>query len=153
MSGPILIVDDEPDIRELIAYGLGRGGWEVETAGNGADALARLCGSRPGGIVLDLVLPDIHGLGILEIARQLWVDDRVPIIVVSCLTTPELQAQVMEGGADAFLPKPFILEELMAVVDRLCRKRSRRISSATVTGPLRRIKGKRRTRRKTGATR
>jgi DNA-binding response OmpR family regulator len=153
MSGPILIVDDEPDIRELIAYGLGRGGWEVETAGSGADALARLCGSRPGGIILDLVLPDIHGLGILEIARQLWIDDPVPVIVISGLQTGELRAKAIAEGADAFLPKPFILEDLMALVEELCRKKTRRISSLPATGRPKRIKGRRRARGSTGATR
>ena len=153
MSGPILIVDDEPDIRELIAYGLGRGGWEVETAGNGADALARLCGSRPSGIILDLLLPDIHGLGILEMVRQLWAENPVPVIIISCLQTGELRAEALAEGADAFLPKPFILEELMALVEQLCRKKTRRITSVPATGRSKRIKGRRRTRGKTGATR
>ena len=121
MNGPILIVDDEPDIRDLIAYGLGRSGWAVETASSGATALARLCGSRPSGIILDLVLPDIHGLGILEIARQLWVEDPVPVIVISCLQTSEMQTEAEAEGADAFLPKPFVLEDLIATVERNCR--------------------------------
>jgi len=153
MSGPILIVDDEPDIRELIAYGLGRGGWQVETAGNGADALARLCGSRPGGIVLDLLLPDIHGLGILEMVRQLWTENPVPVIVASCLQTSELQAEALAEGADAFLPKPFILEDLVALVEQLCPKEPRRIPSVPATGRPKRIKDRCRTGGKTGATR
>jgi DNA-binding response OmpR family regulator len=153
MNGPILIVDDEPDIRELIAYGLGRTGWVVETAGSGADALARLCGSRPSGIILDLVLPDIHGLGILETARQLWADDPVPVIVISCLQTTELRAEAVAEGADAFLPKPFVLEDLVSIVERLCRKKTRRIPSGPATGRPKRTKGRRQARGKTVATR
>ena len=153
MNGPILIVEDEPDIRELIAYGLGRNGWGVETAGSGADALARLCGSRPSGIILDLVLPDIHGLGILETARQLWVEDPVPVIIISCLHTTELRDEALAEGADAFLPKPFLLEDLVSMVEELCRKETRRISSVPANGRPKRIKGRRRTRGKTGATR
>lgn len=153
MNGPILIIDDEPDIRELIAYGLGRNGWVVETADCGADALARLCGSRPSGIILDLVLPDIHGLGILETARQLWVEDPVPVIIISCLQTTELQEEAGAEGADAFLPKPFVLEDLVSTVERLCRDKPRRIPSGPATGRPKRIKGRRQASGRSVATR
>jgi two-component system OmpR family response regulator len=141
MNGPILIIDDEPDIRELIAYGLGRNGWVVETAGCGADALARLCGSRPSGIILDLVLPDIHGLGILETARQIWVEDPVPVIIISCLQTTELQDEAGAEGADAFLPKPFILEDLVSMVERLCRDKNQRVSPGAASRSAKRARG------------
>jgi len=150
MKAPILIIDDEPDVLELMAYGLGRKGWEVETAGNGADAMARMCGSRPSGIILDLMLPDIHGLGILEIARQLWVDDPVPVLVVSSLQSAELETEVMAAGASGFLPKPFILEDLVAAFERLGRGGCRRISSGIVPGRAERNRGERRRRGRSG---
>jgi len=153
MSAPILIIDDEPDIRELIAYGLGRSGWFVETAGSGADALARLCGSRPSGIILDLVLPDIHGLGILETVRELWVVDPVPVIIISCLQTTELRTVAVAEGADAFLPKPFVLEDLITKVERLCQHKTRKAFPGVASGKAMLANGRRRTRTNSVAVR
>jgi len=121
MVAPILIVDHNPAVRELVAYGLCRAGLPIESAATGGEALARICGSRPGALVLDLSLPDIHGVGVIEIVRQLWSDDPVPLIVLSSGRSNGFQTELLGLGADAVLEKPFVLEELITEVRRLCR--------------------------------
>lgn len=118
MLAPVLIVAPDPALQELVAYGLGRADLPFESAETGGEALARLVGSRPAVLVLDLVLPDIHGFGVIEIARQLWPDDPVPLIVLSSQTSAEVEGDLVELGVDAVLSKPFVLEKLVALVSR-----------------------------------
>lgn len=119
MPSPILIVAPDPTLRELVAYGLGRSGLPLESADTGGEALARLHGSRPTALILDLALPDIHGVGVIEIVRQLWPDDPVPLIVLSRRSSFEAREDLLDLGVDAVLGQPFVLEELVAVTRRL----------------------------------
>lgn len=119
MAAPVLIVAPDPALRELVAYGLGRAGLPLESAETGGEALARLHGSRPAALVLDLALPDIHGVGVIEIVRKLWPDDPVPLIVLSRRHSVEAQGDLLELGVDVVLGQPFELEELVAVICRL----------------------------------
>lgn len=136
MATPVLIVAPDPALRELVAYGLGRAGLLLESAETGGEALARLHGTRPAALVLDLVLPDIHGVGVIEIVRQLWPNDPVPLIVLSSRPLVEVQADLLELGVDAVLGKPFELEELVTVISRfvgggrpVVRKRARTLAA------------------------
>lgn len=119
MVAPVLIVAPDSALRELVAYGLGRAGLPLESAKTGGEALARLHGSRPAALVLDLSLPDIHGVGVIEIVRQLWPEDPVPLVVLSRRHSVASQADLLELGVDAVLGQPFELEELVAVICRL----------------------------------
>ena len=121
MNAPILIVSSDSDLRELIAYGLVRSGWTIECAASGGGAFARICGSRPAGVVLDLALPDIHGVGVIEVIRQLWPDEPVPIVILCSEDTGDYRDELLRMGADAVLTQPFTVEMIVEAVDRSCR--------------------------------
>ncbi|MEZ5278267.1 MAG: response regulator [Opitutaceae bacterium] len=122
MPLPILIAAHDPELRELLAYAFVRSGWTTESAGSGGEALARICGSRPAGVVLDLDLPDIHGVGVMEVIRHLWPEEPVPVIVLCSAESEVHRGEVLRMGADAVVSRPFIVEEIVEALGRLVGK-------------------------------
>ena len=119
-QGELLVVDDEPFLREAVAASLRFLGFEVTTAENGAGAL-RLARDRPFDlVVLDVMLPDTDGF---EVVRRLRADgSRIPVIF---LTARDTQADKVTGltlGGDDYLTKPFGLEELAARIRSVLRR-------------------------------
>ena len=115
MAGPILVVDDEPDIREAISELLEQEGYEVVGAGDGAEALSKARATRPTVVLLDLMMPGMNGWEFC--ARQRGDPELagIPVIVVSALgRAPGVTA------AD-YIQKPFDLDALLKAVRRLAR--------------------------------
>jgi len=118
----ILVVDDEPDLRELVRVNLAQAGFAVETAASGREALARLHDAPPDLVVLDLMLPDFSGT---EICRQLRADPELAQVAVIMLTakSDELDRVVgFELGADDYVTKPFSPRELTLRVRAVLRR-------------------------------
>jgi two-component system, OmpR family, phosphate regulon response regulator PhoB len=118
----ILIVEDEPDIRDLIALHLSRDGFSCRTASNGLDALAEIRASRPDLVVLDLMLP---GLGGLDVCRRLRADPgtaTLPIIMLTARADEVDRVVGLELGADDYVVKPFSPKELVARVRAVLRR-------------------------------
>jgi two-component system phosphate regulon response regulator PhoB len=118
----ILVVDDEPDIVALVAYHLAKSGYRVSTAANGHDALAEARKERPALIVLDLMLPGLSGLEVLE---QLRADEPTRSIAVLMLTARKEEQDRIRGlslGADDYLTKPFSPQELVLRVGAILRR-------------------------------
>ena len=113
----VLVVDDESAIRTMIADALDFEGYDVVTATNGADALAKLAACEPDVIVLDLMMPVMDGRSFLMASRQQPRHAGIPVLVVSA--AHDLTAAVSDLGARACLAKPFDLDVLLAVIDRL----------------------------------
>lgn len=113
MSEVVLVVDDDPEIRDMVQWLLEDEGWTVETAVDGLDALTQATRARPSLIVLDMGLPIINGE---EVARRLnaHFDDPPPIVVVSADgRAGERAARI---GAASFLHKPFDVDDLAQIV-------------------------------------
>ena len=119
----LLIVDDDPEIRELIQAYLSRQGFEVDCVEGGAAMDAYLAGHRPDLIVLDLMLPGEHGLAI---ARRLKGGGDIPIIIVSAQGEDIDRIVGLEVGADDYLGKPFNPRELLARIRAVLRRIGRR---------------------------
>lgn len=133
MSQKILVVDDEPHILELVKYNLAQEGFEVLTAHDGAQAVARARDSQPDLIILDIMLPYVDGL---EVCRQIRRDSAVPIIMLTA-KGGELERVVgLEIGADDYVTKPFSPRELVARVRAILRRTAVEASPGQ-TGPLR----------------
>jgi CheY-like chemotaxis protein len=119
----ILVCDDDGPLRELMKITLGPE-YDFVDAVDGEQALAQLASAPPDLVLLDVMLPGYSGIQVLEAMRG---DERlreVPVVVVSAWQTPEDREAVTAAGADAFLAKPFELEELTDIVsDLLERKR------------------------------
>jgi two-component system OmpR family response regulator len=116
----VLVVDDEPSITDAVATALGYEGFDVATAQNGRDALARVEDFRPDLVVLDIMLPDLDGIAITKRLRRDGVD--VPVLF---LTARDDAADKVEGltvGGDDYVTKPFTLAEVIARVHAILRR-------------------------------
>ena len=122
MSARILVVEDEPDIQELIRYHLDQAGFHVETASDGNAALHQLRRRRPSLVVLDLMLPDRSGT---EICREIRSDPDLkdlPIIMVTARSDEVDRLLGLELGADDYVSKPFSPRELTLRVRAVLRR-------------------------------
>ena len=115
----ILVVDDDPSIRSLVAEVLEDEGYEVQLAGNGAEALSVLQQSLPHAIVTDLMMPVMDGWELVETCQRMQRVARVPIVVMSAAHGLTESAEKL--GVRACLAKPFDLEVLVGAMDRLLR--------------------------------
>ena len=121
----ILVVDDEPDIRELVRLHLAQEGYAVCEAESGERAIAVAAAERPALIMLDLMLPGADGF---EVCRQLRQDDTlrgIPIIMLTARATEVDRVLGLELGADDYITKPFSPRELVARVRAVLRRATR----------------------------
>ena len=116
----VLVVDDEPNIVDVISMALRFEGFAVESAGSGADAIASVAASRPQVMVLDVMLPDIDGF---EVARRLAsAHAGVPILFLTARDATEDIVRGLTLGGDDYMTKPFSLEELVARIRTILRR-------------------------------
>ncbi|WP_409493659.1 response regulator transcription factor [Amycolatopsis sp. cmx-11-12] len=116
----ILVVDDDRAVRESLRRSLEFNGYQVEMAGDGAQALEAIIANRPDAMVLDVMMPRLDGL---EVARRLRsTGDDLPILVLTARDTVSDRVSGLDAGADDYLPKPFALEELLARLRALLRR-------------------------------
>jgi two-component system OmpR family response regulator len=116
----VLVVDDEPNIADVISMALRYQGFTVETAGDGRAALKAVSGFRPHLIVLDVMLPDMEGF---EVARRLGAQrTNVPIIFLTARDATEDKVRGLTLGGDDYVTKPFSLEELVARIRSILRR-------------------------------
>jgi two-component system, OmpR family, response regulator len=120
-SGAVLVVEDEEDVRRLVRVLLERAGHTVVEAVNGADALARMQGSRPDVVVLDVTMPELDGWQTLERIRDM---SDVPVLMLTARAGELDKVRGLRGGADDYVTKPFGRQELLARVEALLRRRS-----------------------------
>ena len=116
----ILVVDDEPNIVDVVAMALRFQGFEVATAGTGAEALERIGAFRPQLMVLDVMLPDTTGF---ELAERLGAQrGQIPIIFLTARDATEDKLRGLTSGGDDYVTKPFSLEELVARIRVILRR-------------------------------
>jgi two-component system, OmpR family, response regulator MprA len=116
----VLVVDDEPNVREAIERALCLQGYDVELAANGQEALDRFASCPPDVAVLDVLMPEVDGL---EVCRRLRAaGDRTPLLMLTARASVRHRVEGLDAGADDYLPKPFALEELLARVRALSRR-------------------------------
>ncbi|CAN5559653.1 response regulator transcription factor [soil metagenome] len=133
----VLVVDDEPTVRDVVVQYLRRDGHDVTEAGDGEQALELLASQMPDLVVLDLMLPGVDGL---EILRRLRLTSDVPVIMLTALAEERDRVAGLELGADDYVVKPFSPRELAARVNGVLRRSATRNGSATDViehGPLR----------------
>src|SRR5262245_28994395 len=122
MAARVLIVEDESDIRDLLAFHLGREGYLVAVSRTGADALRQIRAGPPDLVLLDLMLPEIDGL---EVCRRLRQDPRtasLPIVMLTAKSEEVDRVLGLELGADDYIVKPFSPKEVVARVRAVLRR-------------------------------
>ncbi len=120
----ILIVEDEKPIRDLVAFGLRRAGYEVSEAEDCRSARASLVDQRPDLVLVDWMLPDMSGL---ELTRSLKRDketEDIPVIMLTARAEEQDKVGGLEGGADDYVTKPFSPRELLARIQAVMRRAS-----------------------------
>ncbi|MDL9938555.1 response regulator [Gordonia sp. ABSL1-1] len=131
MSTRVLVVDDEPQLLRALRINLNARGFAVTTASTGADALAAAARVNPQVVVLDLGLPDIDGLTVLEGLRG-WTT--VPVIVLSARADSADKVAALDAGADDYVTKPFGMEEFLARLRAAIRRGA--VSAAEAAEPV-----------------
>ncbi len=121
MRSRILVVEDDPDIAELVEHHLSRAGYDTSVVGSGTDALEQIR-RRPDLVVLDLMLPGLSGFEICRLMRGDPQTASVPIIMLTARADEEARIQGLELGADDYVTKPFSPRELVARLRAVLRR-------------------------------
>ncbi|HYY96225.1 MAG TPA: ATP-binding protein, partial [Pyrinomonadaceae bacterium] len=120
----VLVVDDEPDTRELLKAGLGQCGAEVTVAGSAVEALAAISGGAPDLLISDIGMPDEDGYDLIRRVRELPAESggKVPAIALTAYARTEDRLQALRAGYQMHVPKPVEMAELVAVAASLVRR-------------------------------
>src|SRR5213083_1429242 len=118
----VLVVEDEPHIRELVCLHLGLEGYRCDAVGDGRTALERAESTRFGLLVLDLMLPGLDGLALCRAVRNGRTNRDVPILMLTARREESDKVLGLESGADDYLTKPFGVRELVARARALLRR-------------------------------
>ncbi|MGZ4964458.1 MAG: response regulator [Limisphaerales bacterium] len=122
MSRTILVVDDEPDAVELVAYNLKQAGYNVVTAKDGAEALEKVRSTAPDLIVLDVMLPEMDGFALCRVFKGAPITAGIPIIMLTAKAAEIDRVLGLELGADDYVTKPFSPRELLLRVKKLLQR-------------------------------
>jgi CheY-like chemotaxis protein len=115
-GGSVLVVDDEEDVRDTLAALLRRGGYDVETAARGIDAIQRYRQRRFECVVIDMTMPGLNGLAVSRAIKD--HDPDAYVVLVSALDEPHEAAALRAAGVDRVMLKPLTSDELLDLVDR-----------------------------------
>jgi two-component system phosphate regulon response regulator PhoB len=134
----IMIVEDEPDMVELIRYNLVKEGYRVEAAADGEQALARAPRFVPDLVLLDLMLPGLDGLEVMRRLRAARAGAALPVIVLTAKGSEADRVVGLELGADDYIVKPFSPRELVARIKAVLRRMARPVEAAPTIarGPI-----------------
>ena len=116
----LLVVDDEPNVRELLSASLRYAGFEVETAADGQQALALAESYRPDLLVLDVMMPGLDGFGVVRRMRQ--AGRRTPVVFLTARDAAEDKISGLTLGGDDYVTKPFSLDEVLARIRAVLRR-------------------------------
>jgi two-component system OmpR family response regulator len=119
----VLVVDDEPNIRDLLSASLRFAGHQVATAANGTDAITVIAETNPDIVLLDVMLPDISGFGVTKKIRGMGIE--TPILFLTARDDTEDKVTGLTVGGDDYVTKPFSLDEIMARISAIMRRTSK----------------------------
>ena len=136
MARTVLVVEDEPTVRETLAEALIEDGLQVTTAADGPQALDRFRADRPDLVILDLMLPGMSGI---EVCRVIRAESPVPILMLTARDSELDKVLGLELGADDYVTKPFSLRELQARIRALLRRSDTTARQATGAGEPRTV--------------
>src|SRR3954469_23147390 len=130
----ILVVDDDQAVRDSLQRSLEYNGYEVTAAEDGVQALARLAATRPDAVIMDVMVPRLDGLETTRMLRAAGND--VPILVLTARDAVGDRVDGLDAGGDDYMAKPFALDELLARLRAMLRRRTLGTTDADDEGPL-----------------
>lgn len=116
----VLIVDDDPDCRQIVGLMIGKQGWTLASATNGLEALAVAAEFRPDLVLMDILMPELSGLEAARAMRADAVLGGTPLIALTALAFEADRRQAIASGFDAVITKPFGRRQLLEAIARLC---------------------------------
>jgi len=119
VSSKVLIVDDDDLNREIMEAFLSLNGYYVLIAGNGARAIELSQAEQPDIIVLDLRLPDMSGLKVIEVLRNNTGTKEIPILMITGMSDPKIRQQALQAGVNGYMQRPFDGDDFVSEVDAL----------------------------------
>lgn len=119
MRKRILVVDDDPELVELVSFNLKRAGYAIGTASNGVDAIKKARSLEPDLILLDVMMPELDGFAVCEILRRDSAMASIPILMLTALTGELSRLAGLGSGATDFLTKPFSPRLLVKRIENL----------------------------------
>jgi two-component system response regulator MtrA len=134
MDELLLVVEDDPSLREVIRLGLEEEGYRVAVAEDGPSALIAFASSRPDLVLLDVMLPGLDGFAVCRELRKVSV---APIVMLTARASTAAVVEGLESGADDYVTKPFEFPELVARVRSALRRASVQVAAATGAGAAR----------------
>jgi len=117
----VLVVDDEPQVVWMLRFSLDAEGYQTLSARDGRAALEEIREHRPDVVLLDIMMPVMDGWSVLEELRSVPLEERPRVIVLSARASLRDRAKAAELGADAFVPKPFNVDDLLRILHGLQR--------------------------------
>jgi two-component system, OmpR family, response regulator len=132
----VLVVDDEPNIRDLLSASLRFAGHQVITSPNGTDAVNKIVEQQPDIILLDVMLPDVSGFGVTKKIRSMGIE--TPILFLTARDDTEDKVTGLTVGGDDYVTKPFSLDEIMARISAILRRtgKDQSVASSIRVGEL-----------------
>lgn len=118
----VVVVDDEPDLLELVAYNIRQDGHEVVTATNGIKALEAVRSRLPDVVVLDVMMPGLSGLEVARRLRSQTETASIPIIMLTARAEEKHELEGLDAGADDYISKPFSMQVLLARIQAVARR-------------------------------
>lgn len=112
----ILLVDDEPDILEIVSYNLAQEGYQIVTAVNGKDAVEKARKEVPDLIIMDVMMPEMDGITATREIRKRTDMKKLPIIMLTAKAMKDDQERCLESGANDYMAKPLDVEKLLSLV-------------------------------------
>jgi two-component system, OmpR family, response regulator len=137
MSHRILIVDDDPHIRQVLSFALGKAGMQTAEAGDGESAIEAIAAQRPDLVVLDINMPKMSGL---DVCRRLRAGDDLPILFLSSRDDEIDRVLGLELGGDDYVVKPFSPREVVARVSAILKRGGRALEAAGAQRPISRAR-------------
>lgn len=117
MARSVLVVDDDPAIRKVLTTTLELEGYEIDVAVDGEEALARLEHKLPDLMILDIMMPRVNGLDVLEKLRGQKETSDLPVILLTAKSSQEDQWEGWRRGVDYYMTKPFDVEDLLRFIE------------------------------------
>ena len=130
----VLLIEDSPRLQTSVGRGLRKAGYAVDVCGDGKEGLWLAESNEYDSVILDLMLPGMDGLSVLQRLRE--KENNLPVLILTARDTIDDRVRGLRMGADDYLIKPFALEELLARVHTLCRRRYGRKNVPLVIGGL-----------------
>ncbi len=124
----VLVVDDDPGLHKLVVILLQRAGMEPISAMNATEAAQKLRERPlPDVIVLDLMLPDVSGIDFLKQMREKKVFENLPVVILSALADPDQIREGLQSGADRYLTKPYLANNLVSTLQEVLKSGRKRV--------------------------